>query len=346
MITKKRVILGLMIALIIMVTSLWCCKDGFSVFSKKSEELKDARPKSVISFRDNFFGISCVGTDNVWIVGDWGTILHTSDRGKTWERQDSNTKRPLYGVDFLDLEKGYVVGYGGIMLRTENGGKKWEQVELDTENSLFKVKFITKDKGWVVGERGTIFCTRDGGNEWEEISLEEDVGLNDIVFIDENNGWIVGEFGTVLRTTDGGENWVKQETGTEITFFGIAFSDQNNGWAVGLDGVIMETKDGGATWTELKRITKNPLIGIAYSTKLKRGIAVGLRGTMITTEGTQCEVKPEDVTQCVWRLDPSLRTFLGLNGVAFSEGLDTWIIGDHGTIFHNTEQEKAWRPVS
>ncbi|MGI9035269.1 MAG: YCF48-related protein [Pyrinomonadaceae bacterium] len=53
---------------------------------------------------------------NGWIVGGGGTILRTDDRGKTWIRQDSQTRYSLYGL-FMDKKYGWAVGKKGIILQ-------------------------------------------------------------------------------------------------------------------------------------------------------------------------------------------------------------------------------------
>lgn len=56
-----------------------------------------------------------------WIVGEDGLILHTKDRGATWEIEVSGTDEDLYHIDYVE-GFGIVVlgGHGTIMKRKLN----------------------------------------------------------------------------------------------------------------------------------------------------------------------------------------------------------------------------------
>jgi photosystem II stability/assembly factor-like uncharacterized protein len=56
-------------------------------------------------------------------VGDFGTILRTTDGGATWRRQFGGTLNDFSGVSFVDANTGTVVGDFGTILRTNTGGE-------------------------------------------------------------------------------------------------------------------------------------------------------------------------------------------------------------------------------
>jgi photosystem II stability/assembly factor-like uncharacterized protein len=53
-----------------------------------------------------------------WAIGRSGTILRSSDEGRTWIHQDSTTKQNLYSLIF-NKKIGWVVGGAGVVLRYE-----------------------------------------------------------------------------------------------------------------------------------------------------------------------------------------------------------------------------------
>ena len=68
--------------------------------------------------------------NNGTAVGDFGTILRTTDGGDSWTPQTSGTTKTLYGVSFTDANNGTICGFdlgGGsqIILRTTDGGNNW-----------------------------------------------------------------------------------------------------------------------------------------------------------------------------------------------------------------------------
>jgi photosystem II stability/assembly factor-like uncharacterized protein len=138
-------------------------------------------------------GITFPTINNGWIVGTTGeindgmftyhtggVILHTSDGGTNWERQ--NYPRDNYSSDISD------------------------------------VYFIDNDNGWVIGSdshinnidyQGFIFKTTNGGETWQMDSIE--YGARKIVFTDLENGWILNGISQIFHTTNGGILGIKEE---------------------------------------------------------------------------------------------------------------------------------------
>ncbi len=67
-------------------------------------------------------GVSFSDANNRTAVGNYGTILRTTNGGTYWTSQLSGTSNDLGGVSFTDANTGTVVGGYGTILRTTNGG--------------------------------------------------------------------------------------------------------------------------------------------------------------------------------------------------------------------------------
>ena len=107
-------------------------------------------------------GISFVDLNNGTAVGDYGTILRTTNGGTTWTSQTSGTTADLYGVSFSDANNGTAVGMFGTTLRTTDGGTIWT-LQTATSYNLESVSFTDANNGTAVGEAGTILRTTNGG---------------------------------------------------------------------------------------------------------------------------------------------------------------------------------------
>jgi photosystem II stability/assembly factor-like uncharacterized protein len=82
-------------------------------------------PMEVLSCLD-FQAVACRG-EHTWVAGRPGSVvLHSQDRGKTWEVQRTGQPLPIHGFCFLDTQLGWAVGELGLVLVTHNGGKTWE----------------------------------------------------------------------------------------------------------------------------------------------------------------------------------------------------------------------------
>ena len=297
--------------------------------------------------------------DTTWIAG-WGprrigTILRTTDTGKTWRAQTDTAATAYYGICFSDPQTGFAVGDRGTIVRTRDGGMTWECVLTGTSWFLNAIHFPDRSLGVAVGstadDHSLILRTTNGGSTWHVSDSTFTGALKDVFLIDSDTGIAAGANGTILRTTDGGQSWKIQPTGTpgEIEFKGIAFSDAKNGTIVGnafyLDpnpnGILLRTSDAGATWVEqLRRKDRNFLKvdfeGGGNGTIL--GYCVGnvcSEGTYLLrcTDGgsTWSEVvgSPTDLLSALYFTDT--RTGIG--------------VGESGGIFQTGDGGKTWLEI-
>ncbi len=247
---KKVLLNPFLLSGLLFLLSMWW---GYLFITGKPPVEDLAVSRETINY--NLYGINFADADNIWMVGESGSVFHTTDGGKHWRHQNSGVKIALSDVFFVDNTHGWAIGRFGTILYTGNGGEKWEKQDSGVNHYLFDVTFLDHQHGWIVGEFGTILFTEDRGRIWKKINIGEDehgfgmdVALYKICFSDHQHGWIVGEFGTILHTEDGGKTWVAQESETENTLFAVDFSDSNLLRAAGTGGIILKTSDGGKKW--------------------------------------------------------------------------------------------------
>jgi photosystem II stability/assembly factor-like uncharacterized protein len=136
---------------------------------------------------------------NGWIVGNQGTILHSSDGGFVWTQVPSGTTDHLNGITFVSHEKGWIVGDDGALLVTTNSGKSWDQLPSPGMSALNDVAFLDQNIGVAVGDSGIILRTTDGGTHWESLRRGDPRNYTRIVLDSQRDGIITGSDGTVYR---------------------------------------------------------------------------------------------------------------------------------------------------
>lgn len=291
--------------------------------------------------KDSVYGVAALGPQSAVVVGTFGSIMTTTDGGKTWERHDSGTNEPIFSVEMADAQNGWAVGASGLILHTADGGKTWtrQTSPLKEPRHLFKVAAIDANTAWAVGDWGAIVATSDGGKTWENRSLgiltvktadtpdrqtmllTEDVILNDVRFPDAQHGYIAGEFGTLLATADGGKTWMRRDLGTDQTIFGMDFATADRGWIVGIDGMVMQTTDAGVTWTVQNGSRERQMLDdvdflaamdkpglYAVSVEGQYGVIVGDAGALLVSNDGGNTWKKEQLPDdnLVWMRDVSL----------------------------------------
>lgn len=283
---------------------------------------------------------------NGWVVGNDGVVLHTTDKGATWEKQESGVSGALYSVYFVDENEGWAAGDGGIIIHTDDGGATWETQNTGVTQQLRGLFFANNSEGWAVGEGGVIIATKVGGLEWNPQDSGSNQALEAIDFAPPrpgevliNQGWAVG-VGTIIHTSTGGRGegnrrgWMPQlakgVTDKSVPLYGVFFDDEKKGWAVGKDGTILRTTDGGQTWgtSAAAAAQRKSLYDVSFMTAagVIDGWCVGSGGKLLHSPDGRVwdEVKTEitkDITDPLW-------------GVSFISPSEGWVVGDKGLIMH------------
>jgi photosystem II stability/assembly factor-like uncharacterized protein len=112
---------------------------------------------SLLTLADSpFSGISAVGENgHVWIAGEAGTMLHSTNGGSVFVTQEVPTTHDLYAIAFRDEQLGVAVGAHGAAVLTRDGGAYWEDISTGTGSMLAGVAFEDAMTVVVVGEAGT-----------------------------------------------------------------------------------------------------------------------------------------------------------------------------------------------
>ena len=112
--------------------------------------------------------VTFISSNVGWAVGDFGTILSTTDGGLTWIQQTSGTTEELVAVSFIDANNGWIVGWNGTILNTTDGGATWNPQTSGVSNYLLGVSFTDLNNGTAVGQAGRILRTTNGGTNWTD----------------------------------------------------------------------------------------------------------------------------------------------------------------------------------
>ena len=150
----------------------------------------------------NLYGLSFGDPDHVWIVGEFGTIMASTDGGKTWTQQHAPVESTLFGVRFLDAKRGFAVGIDSVILATDDGGATWRAVPPPVMQRSYYDIAIRGQNGWIVGDAGTVLKTSDGGATWKVEPLPIQLAANWIRTVSmapTGSGLAVGSEGLVFR---------------------------------------------------------------------------------------------------------------------------------------------------
>lgn len=302
----------------------------------------------------SLFAVSAHG-ESVWAVGYWGTILRSTDSGRTWSQPDTPTAETLFSVSFADDKNGFAVGANGTLLKSTDGGATWTKQPVSVPDemggthpldvNLFGVAAISPTDAFAVGDLGTVLRTHDGAS-WEKVPFDAttyadenvpDRILNAVVFTSATDGWIGGEFATLLRTHDGGNTWTgaKEISGApaDLYLFDVSGGD-GAAAAVGLAGSVLISNADGSQWSSHSVDTTAGLFAVAW--RGQSGITAGDRGVLfVTSDGG-----------ATWREPTRPKLFNWIASAAFVGQSSAVAVGEGGLILRSDDGGATWAAAS
>ena len=171
--------------------------------------------------------------DDAWAVGHDATILHSADKGKTWQVQMSapDLEKPFLDVLFFDNKQGIAVGAYGLFYRTEDGGEHWSRELHATLLNPADQEYLDEVK-------------RETPEYYEEELRAILPHLNKMRNV---NGtlYMVGEAGLVAKSNNKGKTWTRMDTGYEGSFLDVKAVNDLTMMIVGLRGNTFVSQDDG-----------------------------------------------------------------------------------------------------
>ena len=164
-------------------------------------------------FKDiTFFDIAMTASGQGWAVGEFETILHSTDAGKTWQVQKGGITRdfrvgPYFAVDFQNDNDGWVVGLQGTVQITSDGGKSWHDTKLPINRAMYVAVGANKAL-WMAGADGTFISAKFDQQSLSDWRVENPT-FNDIADLASvgDTEIAVGLNGTVITSQDNGLHW-------------------------------------------------------------------------------------------------------------------------------------------
>jgi photosystem II stability/assembly factor-like uncharacterized protein len=266
---------------------------------------------------------------NVFAVGDSGTILYTSDGGKTWTRQSSGVAERLEAVWGTGSGDIYVGGTNQTILHTFDLGKTWTKLSTGTSGPGSITGFAGGGRGdvYAVGGQGGkfLFSSSDGAT-WTQRDTGLQVYLN-AVWADPaefDSVLMVGfnDFGAapIVAASLQGRNISTAMSGTNSGLEAVWGSSSSDIYAAGSMGTLLHGSMG--AWAPQASGTTNYLSGL-WGSSSQDVYVVGDGGFIGHTTGGGAP----------WTTMPS-GTKANLHGIWGSSSTNIYVVGDGGTILH------------
>ncbi len=249
-------------------------------------------------------GLSAVSRDVAWASGSGGTVLRTTDGGRSWRdvSPPGTAALEFRDIEALGARSAVILSIGpgedSRIYRTDDAGATWTETFRNDHPDAFYdcVTFFAGGRHGLalsdpVDGRFRILSTSDAGRSWRVLP---DDGMPPaqpgdaafaasgqcLVSAGRSDAWFAtggGATARVLHSADRGRTWTAAESGIPAGdpargVFALAFRDARHGLAVGGDyrpgnpspDAAARTRDGGAAWTPARKPPPAYRSGVAW----------------------------------------------------------------------------------
>jgi len=259
------------------------------------------------------------GTTTGYAVGDFGTIIKTTDAGVDWTGLPAGTFINLKRVE-IAADGSVIAGAGCVLRISTDAGVTFNRIpftasEATCPHGVVAFSYQNKTNGYNLLDDGEVQRTTDGGQSF----LSNTTGLPgtpgsptggnakplDITFLaDGTTGLASTSDGHIYRTTDGAQTWTSVAT-VPLGVLRIDMLDSSNGYAVGTSGGFLSTTDGGKTWNPLASGSTAALTGISCISLTSCVLSTDKGDTIaLTTDGGATALQqphpPVEVNAAAW----------------------------------------------
>ena len=228
-------------------------------------------------------GLQALQGDTFLIAANKRLYL-SSDGGKTWGDNLSDTNYTINGICFRNSKLGYIASFSsvtlyGAIIKTTDGGKNWLVISPTGNYNIPAVTFTSDVTGYAIANPSKILKTTNGGLSWSAMATNTSSLLYTIQFVDDNTGYAIGEGGTILKTTNAGATWQTITSPTMNVLRTVYFTSIDTGFIAGYGDMIWKTTNGGNSWTSITINTTSGLYLSSYQITNVVGKGLFLAGT-------------------------------------------------------------------
>lgn len=186
-------------------------------------------------------GMAVVGS-TIWLSGENGSILKSTDMGSTWSALESGTDVMLSSISFADAKHGWCASPQRVLLHSSDGGTTWEKQKLDSFLPVTTLFARSASECWLAGYHGLLMRTSNGGSSWQKLNAYETDYIR-LAFDNRGAGWAVGKRGAIVRAEKNNTSWRLHDLTSAKSLHGITFLPNNQAIAVGEFGAVLKLRN-------------------------------------------------------------------------------------------------------
>ncbi|MBR58856.1 MAG: hypothetical protein CMH54_12660 [Myxococcales bacterium] len=154
---------------------------------------------------DGLNAIYAVDKENIFIIGDYGTIVQWDIPSLSFKKKQSPISKNMKGIFAFAADNVWAVGLFGTIIHFN--GTEWAEVETALTADLYDVTGTESGDLILVGVEGSVL--RKVGDEFYFLLASTSNTLRAVYALDDNHVWAVGSLGTIMFFD--GNIWSRQQ---------------------------------------------------------------------------------------------------------------------------------------
>ena len=290
----------------------------------------------------------------VWLLNSIGELIHSPDKGETWNKVPDFLNNKFEVIDFNDEDIGWAIDAKGQIWKSIDAGSHWNiNSSLDTKKYTYlganKLKFNNESEGYIVAPPFRVWRTKDSGKSWQVYFDASRFNQNSLEVIEatisrEHLGVIGCNRGTIARTFDDGSNWEFLQVPSIDDDISTLILDTKNLWLITRPkGIFQVSKDRGKTWNPVF-IPNEFHFTSSYFSNEDEGWAIGQKYKSTQEGGGTESIFHTSDGGSKWAQHNLKGINDTLSGVYFTDANNGWVVGREN-IFRTNDGGETWKPV-
>lgn len=165
-------------------------RDGGSTWNRRFIDEEEPHFYGIVA--DGHVGDGGAG---LLMVGEFGTVLGSSDSGGNWTRYDCPYEGTFFGALCAAPRDWLVFGLRGNLLHSKDRGKSWQVLESQTEASLFASALDEDGTITLVGSEGVFLERKAGVDSFDRFEISGRPLLSDVMLMQDGRRLLLGKGG-------------------------------------------------------------------------------------------------------------------------------------------------------
>jgi photosystem II stability/assembly factor-like uncharacterized protein len=232
----------------------------------------------------DLYGIFGTSQGQLWAVGDFGTILQSTDLGSHWKPVASATN-VLLNVGFAasNADRRFIANRDGIILQSTGSSTKWSAVKIPDAGNLTSITGTSDGtRVWATDTSGNV-AKLSVGTTWSLQQITNGQRLDGIFASADGRRLIaVGDNGLILASRDEGSSWEPRQSNTSSELFAVVgTTDGRRLWTIGRGGLVLQSNNGGTSWEAIRAAAGSDLFSVFAANDGSRLWASGFNGAIL-----------------------------------------------------------------